>query len=90
MENPAGAGKVNYLHFVLAFRSVPGEAGIAYLVGVRGKAKAPDVDRAFAAVVDRRVLPGNQGVGLMVSLTIGLTREHRSESRRLAHSAADH
>jgi hypothetical protein len=51
LENRAGAGRVNYIHLIVAYRGIPGEVGIIYTIGLRQKAKSADAETLFSALV---------------------------------------
>jgi hypothetical protein len=51
LENSAATGSAKYVHFVVAFRAVPHETGIAYVIGLRQKTRSAAAARAFSAIV---------------------------------------
>lgn len=51
LENVQASGDVNYLRFVIAFRPVPNEIGVVYVVGLRQRIKTTTAAEVFESVV---------------------------------------
>jgi hypothetical protein len=51
LESEPGKGRINYVHFVLAFRSVPKGVGITYMIVLQERAKDVLGESVFSRVV---------------------------------------
>jgi hypothetical protein len=52
LERRDAGGKINYVHFVLAFRPVPRQLGIVYTIGIQAHAKEAATEAAFSEIVN--------------------------------------
>lgn len=52
LVNQAGAGSVNYIHLLVAYRAVAGEVGVIYTLGLREKTRSRKAETLFAALTE--------------------------------------